>query len=46
VNSPLSVCREAPDSPACAEVFKSLRNPYYIGGIHSRVEVAKSQLNR
>src|SRR6516225_6711691 len=31
VNSPLSVCREAPDSPACAEVFKSLRNPYYIG---------------
>jgi FAD/FMN-containing dehydrogenase len=31
VNSPLSVCREAPDSPACREVFKSLRNPYYIG---------------
>src|SRR5215471_790728 len=31
VNSPLNVCREAPDSPACAEVFKSLRNPYYIG---------------
>src|SRR6516164_278382 len=31
VNSPLSACREAPDSPACAEVFKSLRNPYYIG---------------
>ena len=31
VNSPLSACREAPDSPACAEVFKGLRNPYYIG---------------
>jgi hypothetical protein len=31
VNSPVSACREAPDSPACAEVFKSLRNPYYIG---------------
>src|SRR5215468_2374063 len=31
VNSPLSACHEAPDSPACAEVFKSLRNPYYIG---------------
>jgi FAD/FMN-containing dehydrogenase len=30
VNSPLSACREAPDSPACHEVFKSLRNPYYI----------------
>src|SRR5271165_4375049 len=24
VSSPLSVCREAPDSPACREVFKSL----------------------
>jgi FAD/FMN-containing dehydrogenase len=31
VNSPLSACREAPDSPACHEVFKSLRNPFYIG---------------
>ena len=31
VNSPLSVCREAPDSPACRDVFKSLRNPFYIG---------------
>ncbi len=31
VNSPLSACREAPDSPACREVFKSLRNPFYIG---------------
>ena len=31
VNSPLSACREAPDSAACKEVFKSLRNPYYIG---------------
>jgi FAD/FMN-containing dehydrogenase len=31
VNSPLSVCREAPDSPVCQEVFRSLRNPYFIG---------------
>jgi FAD/FMN-containing dehydrogenase len=31
VKSPLSICREAPDSPACKEVFKALRNPYYIG---------------
>ena len=31
VNSPLSACREAPESPACNEVFKALRNPYYIG---------------
>src|SRR5262249_40869265 len=31
VNSPLSACRDAPDSPACNEVFKALRNPYYIG---------------
>ena len=31
MNSPLSACREAPDSPACAELFEALRNPYYIG---------------
>jgi FAD/FMN-containing dehydrogenase len=31
VSSPLNACREAPDSPACKEIFKSLRNPYYIG---------------
>ncbi len=31
VKSPLSICREAPDSPSCREVFKALRNPYYIG---------------
>src|SRR6516164_6437922 len=31
VNSPLSACREAPDSSACKELFKALRNPFYIG---------------
>lgn len=31
VESPLSICREKPDSPSCREVFKALRNPYYIG---------------
>ncbi len=31
VESPLSECREKPDSPSCDEVFKALRNPYYIG---------------
>src|SRR5260370_6626236 len=31
VNSPLSACHEAPDSPACKELLKALRNPYYIG---------------
>ena len=31
VKSPVSACREAPDSPSCREVFKALRNPYYIG---------------
>src|SRR5271167_2175800 len=31
VKSPLSICQEAPDSPSCGEVFKALRNPYYIG---------------
>ena len=31
VKSPLSICREAPDSSSCGDVFKALRNPYYIG---------------
>ncbi len=31
VTSPLAACREAPDSRACRQVFRSLRNPYYIG---------------
>jgi hypothetical protein len=31
VNSPLSVCREAPDWGACGDLFKELKNPYYIG---------------
>jgi FAD/FMN-containing dehydrogenase len=31
VISPLRACREAPDSPASRELFKGLRNPYYIG---------------
>jgi hypothetical protein len=29
-NSPVSACRKAPRSPACEELFKALRNPYYI----------------
>ena len=31
VNSPLSACREAPDGSACGDLFKELKNPYYIG---------------
>src|SRR5262249_55569835 len=31
VNSPLSACREAQDGVVCDEVFKQLKNPYYIG---------------
>jgi FAD/FMN-containing dehydrogenase len=31
VNSPLNACREAPDGAACGDVFKELKNPYYIG---------------
>jgi hypothetical protein len=30
VNSPVGACRKAPRSPACEELFKALRNPYYI----------------
>ena len=31
VNSPLSACREAPDGAGCGDLFKELKNPYYIG---------------
>src|SRR5690349_4122727 len=31
VDSPLSACREAPDGPACSDLFRKLKNPYYIG---------------
>jgi FAD binding domain-containing protein len=31
VNSPLSACREATDGAACGDLFKELKNPYYIG---------------
>jgi FAD/FMN-containing dehydrogenase len=31
VESPLDVCRADPHGEACAEVFRSLKNPYYIG---------------
>jgi hypothetical protein len=31
VKSPLAACRTAPEGPACAELFKELKNPYYIG---------------
>ena len=31
VQSPLAACLEAPSSPSCAQVFKELKNPYYLG---------------
>jgi hypothetical protein len=31
VQSPLAACTAAPASPACAQVFKDLKNPYYLG---------------
>lgn len=31
VQSPLSTCRESPQGTACRDVFKELKNPYYIG---------------
>jgi FAD/FMN-containing dehydrogenase len=31
VQSPLAACAEASSSPACAQVFKELKNPYYLG---------------
>src|SRR5262245_48765698 len=31
LKSPLAACQAAPKSPECAELFKKLKNPYYIG---------------
>jgi FAD/FMN-containing dehydrogenase len=31
VNSPLSVCQEAPDGGSCGDLFRELKNPYFIG---------------
>src|SRR5262252_7765846 len=31
VKSPLAACRTAPKSAVCRELFKRLKNPYYIG---------------
>jgi FAD/FMN-containing dehydrogenase len=31
VQSPLSVCRDAPDGASCGDLFKELKNPYFIG---------------
>ena len=31
MHSPLAACVAAPSDAACAEVFKELKNPYYLG---------------
>lgn len=31
VHSPLALCLEAPSSADCAQIFKELKNPYYLG---------------
>jgi hypothetical protein len=31
VQSPLAACLEEPSGPRCAQVFKELKNPYYLG---------------
>ena len=31
VRSPLAACRDAPVGDACREIFRELKNPYYIG---------------
>jgi len=31
VKSPLTACRNAPNGAECAEFFRKLKNPYYIG---------------
>jgi hypothetical protein len=31
VQSPLSVCRDAPDGASCGDLFREMKNPYFIG---------------
>lgn len=31
IRSPLAACVETPDGPACDQVFKNLKNPYFLG---------------
>jgi FAD/FMN-containing dehydrogenase len=31
IHSPLAACRDAPAGAACSDVFRALKNPYYIG---------------
>lgn len=31
IKSPVDACRNSPGSPACAELFRELKNPYFIG---------------
>jgi FAD/FMN-containing dehydrogenase len=31
VRSPLAACTDAPSSPTCEQLFKDLKNPYYLG---------------
>ena len=31
VESPLAACADKPDTPACQELLRNLRNPFYIG---------------
>ena len=55
LESPLSVCRESPEGPACRKLFKSLKNPYYIGddpgadadfGLGRCLDIAAERLRR
>jgi hypothetical protein len=31
MQSPLALCAKAPSSPPCTQIFKQLKNPYYLG---------------
>ena len=31
VESPLAACADSPDTPACQELLRNLRNPFFLG---------------
>ena len=55
VQSPLTVCQEAPDGAECRDLFKELKNPYFIGDtvgadpdhrLDRRMDIAAERLRR
>lgn len=43
IESPLEACRADPGGAACEEVFRALKNPYYIGNDPALIQTSPEQ---